>query len=331
MRPEAEALGLTDVPEFKLTSFYDLNFLRQLRRCARYLREHHIDVVQTHDFYTNIFGIAAAELARVPVKIASKRETGEMRGKLQRVLEKQAFRRANAIVVNAEAVKNYLIGEGVRPEKLNVIYNGLDLERLQPKTTSRPEICRILGLPAGDENIRFITLVANLRHAVKNQPMFLRAAHRVRREFPNAHFVIAGEGPLKEDLENLAEQMGVSDGTHFIGGCEIIAELLSVSFAGVLCSFAEGFSNSILEYMAASKPVVATDVGGAREAVTEGENGFLVDSDDDAAMAQKLIYLLRDEEKARALGAAGRKIVEEKFSVAAQLERTVELYRRALG
>jgi L-malate glycosyltransferase len=328
LRRVVEELGFEQIPEFKLTSFYDSNFLRQLSLCKKFLRENQIDIVQTHDFYTNIFGIAAARLARVPIKIASKRETEGVRTKLQKILEKQVFRWADAIVANSQAVESYLIAERIRAEKIKVIYNGLDLERLKPNPMSRAEICEKLGLPDG-ENIKFITLVANLRHTVKNHPMCLRAAKKVLVAIPNAHFVIAGEGELKEDLTNLARELGVIENVHFIGRCEMIAELLAVSFACVLCSYAEGFSNSILEYMAAGKPVVATDVGGAREAIVEGVNGFLVDSDDDESMANGLIDLLQNEKKAREFGEAGRRMVEENFSVAAQLERTIELYQSA--
>lgn len=326
LRREVEELGFEQIPEFKLTSFYDLNFLRQLNLCKNFLHENHIDIIQTHDFYTNIFGLAAAKLARVPIKIASKRETEGVRTKLQKVLEKQVFRWADAIVANSQSVESYLIAKKIQAEKIKVIYNGLDLERLKPKLTNRAEICEKLGLPDGD-NIKFITLIANLRHTVKNHPMFLRAAKKVLVSIPNAHFVIAGEGELKEDLKNLARELGIIENVHIIGRCEMIAELLAVSFACVLCSYAEGFSNSILEYMAAGKPAVATDVGGAREAIVEGINGILVDSDDDEAMANGLIDLLQNEKKAREFGEAGRKLVEESFSVAAQLERTIELYQ----
>ncbi len=328
LRAEVERLGFAAIPEYKLTSFYDARFFRQVLRFARFLRENKIEIVHAHDFYTNVFGIAAAVLARVPVKIASKRETGGMRSRSQKILENFIFRRADAIVVNADAVKNYLIAEGVAAKKLNVIYNGLDLERLKPKTTNRREICKRLNLPA-DENIKFITLVANLRHTVKNQPMFLSAAEKVLRRFTNAHFVLAGEGELEEGLENLSRKLEIARNTHFIGRCETVAELLSISFACVLSSRAEGFSNSILEYMAAALPVVATDVGGAREAVKDGESGFLVASDDDAAMAERLVYLLENEEKAASFGASGRRIVEENFSVASQLKKTLELYKTA--
>jgi glycosyltransferase involved in cell wall biosynthesis len=327
LRAEVEAVGFAEIPEFPLTSFYDLNFLKQIKNCVRFLRENKIEIVHTHDFYTNVFGITAARFAKVPVKIASKRETGGMRSKAQKQIEKRIFKTADAIVVNSKAVQNYLSDAGISAGKTEVIYNGLDLARLAPNQTNRADICKELNLPA-DENIKFITLVANLRHKVKNQPMFLRTAQKVSGNFPDAHFVLAGEGDLKNDLEQLASELGIAEKTHFIGRCTKIPELLSVSFAGVLTSFAEGFSNSILEYMAAKIPVVATRVGGAGEAIIEGENGFLVESDDDKALAEKLIQLLESPEKARQFGENGRKFVEENFSCAAQLKNTLALYER---
>lgn len=324
---EVAGLGFNQIPEFPLTSFYDLNFARQIKNCVKFLRENKIEIVQTHDFYTNIFGITAAKLAGVNCKIASKRETGGMRSKVQKTIEKKIFGLADAVVVNSKAVEKYLIDEGISAEKIELIYNGLDLERLQPKLTDRKEILEKLDLPTG-EKIKFITLVANLRHDVKNQPMFLRAVQKVLQKFPNAHFVLAGEGELREGLENLACELKIAENTHFIGRCEIVPELLSVSFAGALTSFHEGFSNSILEYMAANLPVVATNVGGASEAIVENETGFLVKSDDDEALANCLIELLEDEGKAGMFGATARKITEEKFSLSAQISNVSELYER---
>lgn len=327
LRAEAESLSEGKIPEFPLTSFYDLNFAKQLRNCVRFLRENEIQIVHTHDFYTNVFGMTAAKLARIPLKIASKRETAGMRTPLQKKIEKFIFGFADKIVANSEAVKSYLINEGISAEKINVIYNGIDLNRFSVEGDKR-EICEELKLPL-DEKIKFITLVANLRHQVKNQPMFLRAAQKVLQKIPEAHFVLAGEGELKEDLENLARELNILENTHFIGRCQKIPELLSISYACVLTSIAEGFSNSILEYMAAGKPVIATNVGGAAESIVEGETGFLVDSDDDQTLANRLIELLQNEEKAESFGKRGRDIVKAKFSLESQLGKTLELYRRS--
>lgn len=325
LKNEIEQLGFSEIPEFRLTSFYDLNFIKQLKKCVRFLRENNIQVVQTHDFYTNVFGITAAKLAGVSLKIASKRETGGMRTPPQKFIETQIFKIADFIVANSQAVKNYLMTEGVSGAKIKVIYNGLDLKRLTPQIAGGKEICEKLNLPL-DEKIKFITLVANLRHTVKNQPMFLRAARQVINEFPLAHFVLAGEGELKESLEKLAKELKIENNTHLIGRCTEISELLSVSYACVLTSYNEGFSNSILEYMAAGKPVVATNVGGASEAIIENETGYLVESNEAEKMAARLKELLADETKAAEFGQKGAETVRAKFSLKTQLRETLALY-----
>jgi glycosyltransferase involved in cell wall biosynthesis len=328
---EALRLNLPEFPEYPLTSFYDLNAVKQLRRFAAYLREHRIEVVHTHDFYTNIFGIAAATLARVPVRIASRRETGGMRSRAQKRVELGAYRLAHAIVANAEAVRLQLIAEGVEAEKITTVYNGLDLDRLTPKASlARDEILPRFNLPR-DENRRFVTIVANLRHDVKDHPTFLRAARRVHEVIPEACFVIAGEGELTNAMRALASELEIERDVFFTGRCADVAGLLSVSDVCVLSSSAEGFSNAILEYMAAARPVVATNVGGASEAIVEGATGHLVSAGDDEALAARIISLLREPERARRMGERGRLRVEEKFSCAAQLESTSNLYERLLA
>lgn len=325
LRQEIEQLGINETPEFKLKSFYDANFLRQINACAKFIRQNKISVVHTHDFYTNIFGMFAASFARVPVRIASKRETLS-KTKSQLLIERQAFRVCHKILANAEAVKRFLIETGISEKKIVTIYNGLDLARLTPTpNVKREDILRELGLPI-DEKIQIVTIVANLRSDVKNHRMFLQAAQRVKENCGNAAFVLAGEGELTASLKNLAKDLGIEKNTYFIGRCAKVAELLSVSDVCVLSSKSEGFSNSILEYMSAAKPVVATDVGGASEAIIVGETGFLVESDDDEAMANRLIELLQKPEKSREMGKRGRERVENNFSLEAQLTQTLELY-----
>ena len=323
LRAEADRLGLGEIPEYPLTSFYDRNFVKQLRSLGRCLKENEIDVVHTHDFYTNIFGMTAAALARVPARIAYKGETDGFRTSAQKRLERGAFRLAHRVVANSAAVRNQLIREGVPGEKVVTHYNGLDSERVKVQSeATREEVLAMLGLPER----RFVTIVANLQHVVKDHPMFLRTAARVRAAVPEAAFVIAGEGKLLEGLRGLAAQLGLERDAFFLGRCERVGELLSVSDVCALSSTAEGFSNAILEYMAAARPVVATDVGGAREAVITGETGYIVSAGDDEQMAVRMIELLRDPKRAHAMGERGKSIVEEKFSCERHLQETLELY-----
>lgn len=331
LRAEVERLNLGEIDAYPLTSFYDRRFVTQLRRLVAFLRAERIDLVQTHDFYTNVFGMAAASLARVRARVAAKRETGGMRTASQRRVELLAYRLAHAVVANSEAVKQQLTGDGVPARKVSVIYNGLDPARVQPPADfSRADVLAGLGLPA-DEGRPVVTLVANLRHAVKDHPTFLRAARRVREHVPEAAFVLAGEGELEASLRALSSELGIAEAVFFTGRCTRVGELLAASDVCVLSSTAEGFSNSILEYMAAGRPVVATDVGGAREAIVEGETGHLVPAGDDERMGARIGELLRDPARAREMGERGRLRVAQEFSCAAQLARTEALYERLLA
>jgi glycosyltransferase involved in cell wall biosynthesis len=327
LRPLIERLQvpLIDLP---LTSFYDANMLRQTRQFVSYLKRHKIAIVHSHDFYSNIFGMTGAALARVCGRVASKRETTGTRTRAQRTVELNAFKLAHAIVANAGAVKEQLINEGVRPEKIAVVYNGIDLSRFQQNGTPedalrRLHLERLRGRPV-------ITMVANFEYKVKDHPMLLRTAQRVTRDVPGAVFVIAGDGILREETERLAVEMGLRESCLFTGRCASVPDLLAASDICVLSSQAEGFSNSILEYMAAGRVVVATNVGGASEAIVEGETGYLVNAGDDTAMAERLVELLKDPELRRAMGRNGRRVVEERFSLESRLSKTSALYKRML-
>lgn len=327
---DAERLGLGPIPEFPLTGFYNRNMAAQLRRFAAFLRERDVDVVHTDGFYTNVFGIVGGALARLRGRVGFRGETAGWRTPRQDKFERQVFRLAHLIHANSEAVKNYLVERGVPERRIAVVYNGVDTERVKPIEIERESALSMLGLPS-DERYRFVTIVANMRHDVKDHPMFLRAASRVLGAVPDAAFVLAGEGELTKQLRALAGELGLEGRAHFIGRCDHVPELLAISDVCTLTSKAEGFSNSILEYMAAARPVVATDVGGAREVIAEGESGYLVASGDDEKLAARIITLLSEPERAREMGQRGRAIVEQKFSCAVQLERTEEMYDRAIA
>lgn len=326
--------GVTDIPEFRLNSFYELHTARQVWRFAQYLKKHEIAVIQTHDFYTNVFGMAAAALARVPVRIASRRESA-VRPENQRLVERCSYRAAHAVVANCEDVRQQLIKEGVPAQRVRTIYNGLDLARVQPAQTGRKEILKSLKLP---EQARFVTIMANMRAHVrrpepaclKDHPTFLRAAKRVSENVPDAAFIIAGEGELKESTQELAQSLGIANRTFFIGRCQDVGSLLSISDVCVLSSRSEGFSNAILEYMAAGRPVVATDVGGTREAIVHSETGYLVAAGEHDRMGDYIISLLQDPEHARSIGESGKRRVNEKFSSLKQLQNVESLYTELL-
>src|ERR1041385_7053622 len=194
LKPDAEQPGIGEMCEYPLTSFSDLNFAKQLRRFVRYVKQNRIDVVHTHCFYTNIFGMTGGFLAGVPARVTSKGETDGFRTPLQKRVERASFRLGHRVIANCLVVRDMLIREGVNPARIIQHYNGLDLDRMKlPASVTRDEALAHFDLPLGK---RFITIVANLRNPVKDHPMLLRAAARVRASVSDAAFVIAGEGEL---------------------------------------------------------------------------------------------------------------------------------------
>ena len=321
---------VTEIPAYPLTSFYNRNAFVQLRKFVACLREKDIDLIQSHDFYTNIFGMSAGFLAGVQVRIASRRETDCMRTRAQLISQRMAYALAHQVVANSEAVRMKLIDEGVRRKGVTVIHNGIDTTRLETPAVSRNESLKQLGASSACSFRGLVTIVANMRHEVKDYPMFLRAAQLVKHSVPGTAFLVAGEGHLRSSIESLAEELGLRDSVFFLGRCEEIAHLLNASDVCVLSSRAEGFSNSIIEYMAAGRAVVATKAGGAAEAIVDGETGYLVDSGDYIAMAKRLVSLLQSPATARAMGHRVKQRVEQNFSSRALLHNTETLYQRLL-
>jgi L-malate glycosyltransferase len=321
LRASLDRLGLP-IAQFPLSSFHDRNAALQWRRFANLLHLERVQIVQTHDFYTNVFGMPGALLARVPLRIAARRDTSGLRSPMQLRVERLAYRCAHRIVANSRAVADQLARERVDPARIVTIHNGLDLSRF-PLLPQTPQALARFALPAGRP---LIVIVANMRHPVKDQATFLHAAAAVHRDFPEAAFVLAGEGELMPALRDLAKQLAIGSDTFFLGPCQDVPALLACAAVCVLSSRAEGFANAILEYMAAARPVVATAVGGAAEAVLEGKTGHLVPPGDPASMAARISALLASPDLAFRMGAAGRCRVERHFSTAAQLAATLKLY-----
>ena len=155
----------------------------------------------------------------------------------------------------------------------------------------------------------------------KNHALFLRAAARVRRAVPDARFLIVGDGPQRGELEALAQSLAISDAVRFLGTRSDVPEVLSLIDVLALSSHIEANPVSILEAMAAEKPVVATRVGSVDKAVHDGRSGYLVSPGSEEELAGRLIELLRDRPRAAAFGRAGRQHVLEHASIPADGRR----------
>jgi L-malate glycosyltransferase len=311
--------------EFKIRRLYSpLTMLRQLQ-FAHYLRWHRFQVVHTYGFYPNYFAVPAARLAGVPVIIASIRDTGEVWAPKKRLVQKAVCRLATCVLANADAVRSQLVRDGYNERKLAVIRNGVDLPRLDRLDRAGP-IRREFGI-ADDSPI--VTVLSRLNE-MKGVQYFLDAIPAVLARFPRTRFLIVGEGPARLDLEFYAQSKGYNRAAIFTGVRLDAPRILQETSISVLPSLSEGLSNVLIESMAASLPVVATDVGGNPEIVDNGTTGLLVPPRNADALGRAMLQLLSDPGMAARMGNAGRDRIESRFSMQRAVDSTQELYTSLL-
>jgi len=294
----------------------------QVARLARFIRSERIAVVHAQDIYTNALGLLAARASGVPV-IATRVDLGHHVAGYRRPLTRLACRAADRVLVNALCIRDLLVREGVEPDRVVVVRNGVDLEELDRAARRPPEEAP----PPGS----WIACVANMHHPVKGQTDLLVAFREVLRACADARLLLVGDGVRRPLLERLARELGVAGRVHFLGFRRDVPALLAGAALSVSASHAEGLSNAILESMAMRLPMVATAVGGTPEIVREGQNGFLVPPGAPAALARRMVDLLEDAQLRRRMGEVGRRIVEREFGLAQMRLSYDALYHELTG
>ena len=315
-----ELAGVVPVHANLLRSKWDA---RVLPRLALLMRRRQADAVITVGAGDKMFwGRLAAHLAGVPVIASALHSTGwpDGVGRLNRVLTPIT----DAFIAVAESHGRFLEQfERFPASKVHVIRNGVDCRRFAPDATAAGDVRRELGLAP---DAKLIGIVAALRPE-KNHPMLVRAAAALRERFPQAHWLIIGDGPERGGIASVIEALSVGDRVHLLGTRRDTPRLLAALDVFALCSLNEASPVSILEALACGVPVVATDVGSIAESVHEGTSGHLVACDDPQAMAAAIGELLAQPDRAAAMGRAGRQWVQQHGSLEAMTRGYQQLIR----
>lgn len=303
---------------------------------ARDLRRFQPDVVQGWMYLGNLYGGLAAKLARRDLPVAwnirhstldpkidsrSMRWSAWLGGQLSGLVP-------NRIVLCAEAARAAHLRVGYVPEKLEVIPNGFDLSELRPNSAARQRIRAELGIT---DDTPLVGLIGRL-HQHKDHQTFVRAARVVADQFPNAHFVGAGEEQTysASDLWSWVDAVGLRDRFHWLGVRRDVAAIDASLDVLVCSSTTEGFPNVVGEAMACGVPCVATDVGECAEVV--GETGRIVPKQDSQKLGEAIVELLRMPRVARtALGEAARRRVVERYDIHRIVDRYCDLWRELAG
>jgi glycosyltransferase involved in cell wall biosynthesis len=323
--PESAALQSPPCPIYllPLQRTYDLRALRAALELRRFLRQQKIQIVQTFFESSDLWAGFVTRTASDAKLIWSRRDMGILRTDKHHSAYRLMSGMPHRVFAVSEQVRQHCIRvDGIDATRVETIYNGLDLADWDT-----------VAKPAKSLDAFIVTTVGNIRR-VKGHDIFIKAAASIAPQFPNVVFSIAGD-VLEPDyfleLQLLIRDLNLSDRFHFAGSITDLRGHLSAADIFVLPSRSEGFSNAIVEAMAASLPVVATDVGGNAEAVKDGVNGFVVPSEDPAALAAAIVQLLSDSSKAQEMGAAGKKLAAEKFTTDAMMHKITLAYAKLLA
>ncbi len=320
LRPSSSLLSEIDCPKLELDvrRLMSSSALAKMQRLAALLREERVGIVQTFFQDSTVFGLAAARLATVPVRVVAFRDLGFWRTPSREFLMRSVYPWATGFLANSLAVRDQACAaDRLAPERVRVIHNGID-SRMYP----------FVDHPEGEIAIG---IVGNLNRRVKRADLFLRAAARLARRWPGVTFHLIGDGELRPEYEALAGSLGLSSRVRFAGRIADVPAYLRTLAVGVICSDSEGLSNALLEYMLSGCAVVATAVGGNVEVVRHGETGLLVPPDDEVALAAALEIVVGNAELRSALARGARAAVEAQFSWTRCVEDHQEHYRSLLS
>lgn len=288
--------------------------VRTLARLVRILRQLRPQVLHTHNPSPHLFGVMARHLAGVPVLVHTKHGRNYPHKWRAVLVNRIAARLTDCIAPVSEASSDIArTVEHVADNKLQVIRNGIDLAEF-PEPSAR-------AAPPGRRAIQVARLIK-----LKDQFTLLRATRLVVDKMPDFGLDIIGDGPEREALLALRTELKLEDHVRFLGFRSDVRQLLPNAEFFILSSLSEGLAISILEAMAAGLPVVATDVGGNREVVGDGESGILVPSQQPEAMAAAMMKMHGDPERTRRMGLAARERVDREFNLRRVAERYEDLY-----
>jgi|GEM_PF-150881 len=314
-------------PEIRVICLHEKHSLNiyTLVRLGYILRKNKVDILHTHGIATGlIYGVLAGKLTGVPYIINGEHGTIYADNKVQIIAQRFLFMFVDKIVAMSKNLKNDLISTfGLSDKKITVVYNGLDIERFKPNMKLGEQGRREIGINDGE---KVIGSVGRLIHG-KDYKTFLLAAKLLLLNNPLLRFVIVGNGSVRKDLEIFTEELGIEKNVIFTGERFDIPKMLNLMDFYVSTSLDEGLSNTILEALAAGKPIIATNVGGTPEIIKDGINGFLIQPKDEKRLSHIILELLSNKELFTDISAAACQSVRDNFSLSRMVTNYEDLYK----
>ena len=294
----------------RVGSLKSLSGIWALLKFAAWIRAGHFDAVQTMFVEANLVGPILAKFAGVPLVLGSRRNLNYWMSRQVAILQSFSNRFATRLVANSQAVRKAVsLAERTPESKIDVLYNGIECHRFVPSPEAREQTRKNFGVPAGAFLVGCISAI----RPVKGVDVLVRSAAIVKQKTSSICFMLVGNGQALPEMQQLAAQLGVTESCIFTDARLDVLPFLSAFDAAVLPSRSEGFSNSLLEYMAAGLPIIATAVGGNPE--TLDNSGLLVPANDPELMADAILKLCRDRDLRKHLASSGLDRVRTHFNI----------------
>lgn len=292
---------------------------------SKHLKNRSIDVLHLHNPTAFFYGALAGKLAHIPCIVYTEHGRDFSMGWKVKLIHRWIARMVNKIVVVAEHGRRVLCDdEGVDREKVELIYNGIDGRRFDKRNYAgkAKQLRDALGLSCDTKVVGVVGRLAK----IKNHAVLLRAMAQVIKEQDDIVLLLAGDGPLRAEIESMISEYELNGFVRILGTRTDIPELLSIMDLFVLPSFSEGLSLTLIEACAAGIPIIATRVGGNEEVVVHEFNGLTVPSDDPVAMENSICQVLGNTSMARQMGANARKRYEGTFTIESMVKKYEQLY-----
>jgi glycosyltransferase involved in cell wall biosynthesis len=298
-----------------------------LRQIVRWCRSHAIDVIHTHDFRSDLYGLIAARRLGIPaVATCHGWIANNFKGRVYTAIDKFLLRLFDRVIVVSARMRDQLRGQGMPADKIALIRNALIVENYQPGRDDR-SVQAQWNIPAHHKVVGKIGRLS----PEKCQDLFLRAAAGVMRHVADVSFVLVGLGPEEDRLRRLAIELGIAERVVFAGYRGDMQRVYNSLDLVVQASSTEGMPNVILEALVMRVPVVATDVGGTAEIVTDGHSGRLIPPNDLDALVAAMCEALTNTARAAAWAEAGERRVRADFSHSVRLQQIMTVYDEAVG
>lgn len=295
--------------------------LRTIMPLVQMIRSEKIDLVNTHSGKDSWAGGLAAYYSSTPLV-----RTRHLNIPLQRSWHNFIHKLPAAIVTCGERMRTQLIQNGFPESQLVNIPTGIDFEQFTPKQ-SREAVRAALNIPQHAK----VVLMTGIVRAVKRHELALRVWQELLKTYPDAVLLIAGDGPLRHDMEKLAQTLGIAGQVQFLRHREDIPDLMQAADFALLTSRSEGVPQAVTQALGMGLPTVATHVGGVSELIIDEQTGLLAPAEDQAAILAQLLRLFADADLASKLAAGGQHHVQQNFSAQVMLDRTESLAYRVVN